>query len=452
MIENPIFIPYETKTREFDGKLLLISHLLNAGFSNIYLGSRSACKKEALNWSNGIYILKSLAKEEEEFYKKLKANDFTLILLHVEGGIHYKDNKSSILSFFNPELMKYIDLNFVFGQAIKDDIKKYIGENAFNKSVVSGEPRFDLLKDKYRSFFEAEILKNKKKYGNYILINTSFGLANPIMGIEKSKEYYRSNHTITKESKDLIFEKMDFTRKVLDSFLQMIEYLTKILPHYTIIVRPHPEENISTYLTRFKNHKKVIVANHGNVMQWLLGAEFVIHYDCTTGMEAALASKTVISYLEYENEKIMAWLPVALSRKVKSNQELSDLLSRGKKYILPHKIAQQTKQLWFNYIHNVKYSASEIIVMELTKYLKNYSHSPKRIKEEKFSIHDFKLIIKKLISPILVKSGSQLKFGNLSSLETSKKLLMISKIDELKFKFKIKKINSYLLKITGYMI
>lgn len=452
MIENPIFIPYETKTREFDGKLLLISHLLNAGFSNIYLGSRRACKKEALNWTNGIYILKSLAKEEEEFYKKLKDNGFTLILLHVEGGIHYKDNKSSILTFFNPDLMKYIDINFVFGQAIKDDIKKYIGENAYNKSVVSGEPRFDLLKDKYKSFFEEEVLKNKKKYGNYILINTSFGLANPIMGVEKSEEYYRNNHTITKESKDLIFKKMDFTRKVLDSFLKMIEYLTKVLPYYTIIVRPHPEENISTYYDKFKDNKKVIVTNKGNVIQWILGAEFVIHYDCTTGMEAVLASKTVISYLEYENEKIMAWLPIALSRKVKSNQELGYLLSKEGKYNFPHEIDEQTKQIWFNYIHNVKYNASEIIVMELTKYIKNYSHVPKRIKDEKFSFYGFKWIIKKLISPILVKSSSQLKFGNLSSLETSKKLLMISKIDKLKFKIKIKKINSYLLKITGNMI
>ena len=61
--------------------------------------------------NNGIYILKSLSRSDEGFYKKLIKRGYQIVLIHTEGGIHYKDNKNSILSYFNPHLLEYVDFN-----------------------------------------------------------------------------------------------------------------------------------------------------------------------------------------------------------------------------------------------------------------------------------------------------------------------------------------------------
>ena len=105
---TPIFIPFETKSREFDGKLLLISHLLNAGFKNIFLGSRGRTQKEALSHTNGLFIFKSLSVDDVPFYKLLKKRNYKIALLHVEGGIHYKDNEDSIKSTYPASIFYYV--------------------------------------------------------------------------------------------------------------------------------------------------------------------------------------------------------------------------------------------------------------------------------------------------------------------------------------------------------
>ena len=44
------------------------------------------------------------------------------------------------------------------------------------KKLVIGHPKYDLLKKPYVNFWKTEVDEIKKKYGNYVLFNSSFKL------------------------------------------------------------------------------------------------------------------------------------------------------------------------------------------------------------------------------------------------------------------------------------
>ena len=73
-----VFIPCETKVREFDSRMLLGYHLALAGYS-VYIGSKGGIKREVFYSKNAIYLPKSVSKTEVDFYKKLKENNTRIV-------------------------------------------------------------------------------------------------------------------------------------------------------------------------------------------------------------------------------------------------------------------------------------------------------------------------------------------------------------------------------------
>jgi hypothetical protein len=68
-------------------------------------------------------------------------------------------------------------------------------------------------------------------------------------------------------------------------------------PQYTIVLRPHPSENLIFYQQAFSRFKNVVVRRDKSVLNWIRSAELVIHSNCTTGIEAVLAQRPVLNLL-----------------------------------------------------------------------------------------------------------------------------------------------------------
>ena len=445
MKKRDVYIPYETKNREFDGKLLLISNLLNVGFSRIFFGSRVEVKKEALLRTNGIFILKSLSRKEDDFYKKLKAKGFLIALLHVEGGIHYKDNKNSILSFFDPKLLKYIDYNFVFGENIKKDIIKYCGKKFDHKIIVSGEPRFDLIKPKFKQFYDNKVFLLKKQFQEgFILINTSFSAGNPVVGKEELTKFFNNEPSYTNDTKKLLLKKINTFGNVVVDYIDAIKKIALIFPNKHIVIRPHPSESIDIYYDNLSDYKNIYITKKGNVHEWILASDCVIHYDCTTGMEALLAGKFVISYLPQFEEDIIAWLPVELSNKCYNTNELINCLANIFNGNYKTNISDSILNDWKNIVHNVEHFSGEIISNSLREVIFETVNRKIDIRQNfndsfQIVVPLLKMIIKKVINRTDKLSISQQKFGVLSKSETSYKLNKLRKISHYNYKIKLKK-------------
>ena len=79
-------------------------------------------------------------------------------------------------------------------------------------------------------------------------------------------------------------------------FINLVKQIATSHKDETIVLRPHPEENKEIYSFFFKKYKNVIVCNDGPVDPWIRLSKFIIHYGCTTAIQADFAEKQVLTF------------------------------------------------------------------------------------------------------------------------------------------------------------
>jgi len=237
-----ICIPIETKVREFDGKILLAVHLLNSN-QQVMIGSRKGINREMNYLQNSIYFAKSISRSLTQFYENLCVNGNKIVVQNVEGGILYENEKEHFISSYPKELLPLLDSIYLFGSKIKKIFIESIPDVDETKLHVTGDFRFDLLKSKYREFYQNEVDNISRKYGKFILFNTSFSLANPFVGEEKLKQFIYENSDFDSETRDKLFFKNKFYTEILNRYLDVIEELANKFRDLNFIIRPHPSES-----------------------------------------------------------------------------------------------------------------------------------------------------------------------------------------------------------------
>jgi hypothetical protein len=128
------------------------------------------------------------------------------------------------------------------------------------------------------------------RYGEYVLINTNFAMGNPI---RRKKQFSKISEIYP--DRDLDSEERHYSR-VLHLFAEFAIRVSNEVSGTDVIVRPHPGEDHSTYKKAFQHFDDIRVEHEGSARPWISGARCVIHYDCTTGIEAALMGTPVLSY------------------------------------------------------------------------------------------------------------------------------------------------------------
>ncbi|MFO7722580.1 MAG: hypothetical protein R6V49_05075 [Bacteroidales bacterium] len=312
MTHPTIFIPVESKKREFDGKILLAAHLATRGF-RVVLGTKAGVHREILHARNGVYLAKSASNVFLRFYSKLRQRGHHLVVLDVEGGALTKEIRNDLLRSYQPESAPYFDYFYVFGEKIREAMIRDLEYIHPEQVVVTGEPRFDLLKPEHSGFFAAERSHIQQRYGRFILINTSFGLSNSAIGEEAIRKFLLTTEDIPDEQRPLYLLKHEEGKVLLKAFIALATSIAGTFPEINLVLRPHPDEDITVYEQAFSGKHNIFVNGNGNVHPWIQSALAVIHHDCTTGMEAVMAGKPTISYVPRQEESITAWLPVWLS-------------------------------------------------------------------------------------------------------------------------------------------
>lgn len=315
------YIPVEVKSRELDTKLYLALCLVERGFSVVIGRKTSVHNFMFLRGKPFIYFDKGISNRHWNFYNAIRFSNGLMVEIQEEGNIS-KDNLGLVLSH-NNHCAQLFSLIFTWGKQQRD----IIAQNCLklNESIlkVSGHPSFDLLhKDLIDYYSKLAKLHNNKKE-DYILINTNFGIFNAYVTFDESKKLNKEVKELYNKEKRKQWKILsDFQEKVLSEFLKMTKSLSKSFPEKKIIVRPHPVERLKTYQEEFKDFKNVSVIREGSAREWIIGAESVIHYDCTTGIESFIAGKNVISFCPFYDEKLIAKLPFDISVKIKTIDEL----------------------------------------------------------------------------------------------------------------------------------
>lgn len=340
-----IAIPIETKVREFDGKLWLALNLVRRGY-RVILGPTYEIQNTFDMTEPDIFITKDPGDSNIETFDRLQSAGISVCGLDTEGGVfgsidQFAHNKKKILN--------YLDVYFLWGKKPASGVEQhYSGKNNL---YVSGNPRFDLLQPQNRLIYQNQAKSYNEQYGEYILVNGNFGLANPIeAGQVISENKYKS-----------VEQMYNHTSRVFHLFIEVIHYLQDKFSEAEIIIRPHPSEDKSTYKNEFKRYDRVHVENEGDVRTWIAGASLTIHHTSTTGIESALLGVPVVSYLPIQNEDYDSVLPQIVSKKAFDRKELVEYVSSSLDTNEPYKMnAEQTAHLK-QYFYNVDISAAEMI-------------------------------------------------------------------------------------------
>lgn len=388
-----ILIPIETISREIDYKVFLAMSLSIKGFQ-VIIGKKQSINRLLNRFTNYIYIDKGYHQQvSEEIYRKIKLNNGIILNLDEEGAVDFPNN-STLLNRYSPKMLKIVDKVFLWGNNQKKMIMDK-NDGLLNLSVT-GHPRFLLLKKKFHGLYDQESLTLKNKYGNFILINTNFGFGNNVNGdefVEKNYENrFQNISEIIKEDKL--------------KFKAIIELVNNLSKEKNIIIRPHPEEKLETYNSIYSKNKNVKIIRENSSLPWIMASSKCIHIDCTTGIEAAILNKRVISFIpNYLNRDLLTKLPIEVSEVFSSIDKVLFYMNNNKKI--------KTKKNKVLVDHFSINSSVENLINEINLiYEKNCINSYFFRDRFRDGIYSIKLILKKIISLFYLNPLEKSKLKN----------------------------------------
>ena len=329
--EFKCYLPIEIKARELDSRLYLAMSLAQKGFK-VVIGKKSGVNRHMFSQNkNFIYFDKGISPGERSFYKAIKAANGIIVGIREEGIFNNFDiNVKEFIDTYDNSCAELFSLFFIWGDRSKEIMEKHCPKIDKDKLIVTGHPSLDLLKENLIGYYYKLRELNYKVLPGYILINTNFSRINGYLNFDRIKIFNYKNEKLfnTKFKKEF-----DVGRKyeeiVFVEFSNMIESLAKSFPEKNIVIRPHPVENLKIYQDKFEEFKNVQVIREGSSKEWIVGAEAIIHHDCTTGVESFFAKKHVISFSPFENESLTANLPQEVSMKFSNINELIDYIKNG---------------------------------------------------------------------------------------------------------------------------
>tara|TARA_B110000211_G_scaffold184861_1_gene209653 strand:- start:5276 stop:6661 length:1386 start_codon:yes stop_codon:yes gene_type:complete len=305
--------PIETTARELDHKILMA--ILSAKKNRkVYIGDQQIIRTISYFIKGGVYYGKHLfgkpSFSDTKYYHRIKNNNFKLVHLNEEGAVwagESKDWQSTLKQCERPSVLNVDDYMAVWGEWQKNFNMSY--ESPDVSICVTGHPKFDLYRTKYRSYFKSESDALIKKYGDFILINTAFSLSNNGKGGEKfifePKISYNSENI---QHRNYLFGDWENQMHSMASIVSLINKLSLEFPDKKIIIRPHPSEDTTYYEKIFQNINNIKVLYKGSVTPWILACSILIHNGCTTSIEASLAQKPVINFTSKEKSRYEVYL------------------------------------------------------------------------------------------------------------------------------------------------
>ena len=297
----PLIIPVENQVRELDPKLLLACIAARRGFAS-YIGSRREFHFKITSFPRGIYLSKSITGASDMMFRIMRHLGHEVVawdeeaLVHLPAETYYSRRLS-------PVAMAHVSRLCAWGEDNAELWRQYprLPKNAVID--ITGNPRNDLLRPELHAYYDLEVEKIKKAYGNFILVNTNFNHVNaftPVQNLfqpnENGGEIPKFGRAAKGMSREYAEGLRDHKQAIFEDFQRMIPALDEAFPDYRIVVRPHPTESQEIYYDIAARCKQVKVTNEGNVVPWLLATRALVHNSCTTGAEAYVMRVPAITY------------------------------------------------------------------------------------------------------------------------------------------------------------
>jgi hypothetical protein len=193
---------------------------------------------------------------------------------------------------------------------------------------ATGNPRYDLYRPELRGIFEKRVERLKAEHGPFILLNTKFSFANGFFSVEGRLDKMRRRQRLrSAEQESELRDRVTYHQAGFDKFMELVDELSHRFPTHSVVIRPHPYEQIEPWQQKAVSLPNVKAIREGSAAGWILASEACIHTNCTTGVEAYLLGKDSISYRPLRDARFDQVLPNALSVEAFNAESVVELVA-----------------------------------------------------------------------------------------------------------------------------
>ena len=296
-----LYVPIESRVREFDAKLLLSLFAVRAGFQ-VVIGPKWLFGVNVPRLPPGLFVFKTLNLLDAPAIQAFKKLGHVTIAWDEEGPAL---DAAGFLKSINDDAVRHADVIYSWGERQTEMLAgKY--PDAVSKIESSGNPRWDLLRPEWRSFYDADAEALRGRFGRFILINTNFSFYNSwfedkIGGVLKMGARTGAFEVGNPADMQMLQTIYTFEKNMFAAFAALLPALSAALPDHTVVLRPHPIEDHERWRALAAPLANVQVLHEGGVIPWLMAAETVIMSRCTTGFEALTLGRPVLAYCSYDS-------------------------------------------------------------------------------------------------------------------------------------------------------
>lgn len=295
-IKTPtLYLAVENRTRELDARILVGGTLAARGVT-VVMGQQWLMNTNMFRMPAGVFFFKGMNRiQVQSMERARKAGHF--VVANDEEAVGAADY-DFIMRDVSADVHKVCQLILCQGgrqQRALGDAMPMLKDHM----PIVGNPRLDLVRPDFGALYRAEAADIRRRHGPFILVNSNFGGINSAWG---SLEHYfqvlvNVGWIDPKKPQDmkLYEEHIAFDRINLSEIRRLIAMLRSNLSDRTIIVRPHPSENIAAWQSAYDGVPGIKIVHEGGHMPWILASDILVHTGCTTGLEAQVAGHPAIS-------------------------------------------------------------------------------------------------------------------------------------------------------------
>jgi surface carbohydrate biosynthesis protein len=360
-----LFIPVEIKHRELYSKILLAMYAAERGF-RVLLGRKSELNQLAMHMEPGIYYGLGTVKNNASFYSALARRGNLIAVSDEEGLITFSDEMYLDLKVA-PETLDAIDLLFTWGVENHRVLAQGRPVTA-NRLRITGNPRFDLLKEPFKRIYDPEIRQIRGSYSRFVLLCTSFGSCNHyIREIDYVQSLIEKKVLVTQRDIDAYRRFQQCKLAGWKAFVDSVPLLARAYPDIQFVIRPHPSEHAAPYQDLADQIVNVHLESRFSIHAWLLAAEALVHHYCTSAVEAFAAGTPSFALRPIRDTSVEKEIPYECSRECASPGELVDAMQTVLLNTADVKLQLiRPVRPYSDYVFNMGDSvASELIVEEL---------------------------------------------------------------------------------------
>ncbi len=314
-----IYIKIEIKEREFLSRLVLGAYAALKG-NEVFIGDDELLQLvENRKLNSGIILEKSIPPKIDRInqLKKYKKNKCIVTSIDEEGGLATIDYKNNFAPRrFSNKTLSYTDKVFCWGKYDYNlNIKLF--PKYKKKFIITGNPRYDLLKEK----FSSEFIKKKSKKKKIVIISSLMVYAiknHPLANISSLN---------SKKVKDYLIDRFDYKKLISDKYLKLIDNLSKSFKDLLIEIWIHPKESLQKWKTIIPQNKNIKFVDNKKFLSSSINDIIYIHNGSLMALEALIKKKFVVSFQPFQS-KFNNTLPDKLSKKVSSENEIILLLRK----------------------------------------------------------------------------------------------------------------------------